>query len=107
MRLRSVFFLSLSLLYLMGSAAQVQAIESGLGITEKWSGDYDGMVERHLIRALVPPSKAFYFNDEFRFNPNDCDRQSQGRILGSNIPGFKAASGCQTQKGRADCLGHS
>jgi membrane-bound lytic murein transglycosylase MltF len=63
MRLRTVFFLSLSLLYLVGNAAQVQAIESDLGVTKKWSGDYDGMTERHLIRALVPPSKTFYFLD--------------------------------------------
>jgi len=34
-----------------------------LNLDEKWSGDYDGMVERHLIRALVPFSKTFYFLD--------------------------------------------
>jgi membrane-bound lytic murein transglycosylase MltF len=61
--MRSVLVLSFGLLYLMGNAAQAPANESDLGITEKWSGDYDGMAERHLIRALVPPSKTFYFLD--------------------------------------------
>jgi hypothetical protein len=41
----------------------VSAIESDLGISQKWSGDFDGMADRHLIRALVPPSKTFYFLD--------------------------------------------
>jgi membrane-bound lytic murein transglycosylase MltF len=37
--------------------------QSILELNEKWTGDYDGMVERHLIRALVPYSKTFYFID--------------------------------------------
>jgi membrane-bound lytic murein transglycosylase MltF len=44
-------------------ATETLAIESDLGIAKKWSGDFDGMAERHLIRALVPPSKTFYFLD--------------------------------------------
>ncbi|MGD9085095.1 MAG: lytic transglycosylase F [Desulfobacterales bacterium] len=40
-----------------------QAIESDLGVATKRSGDFDKMTERHLIRALVPPSKTFYFLD--------------------------------------------
>ena len=39
------------------------ALESDLGMTKQWVGDFDGMTERHLIRALVPPSKTFYFLD--------------------------------------------
>ena len=42
---------------------QAWALESDLGVAEKWVGDFDGMSERHLIRALVPPSKTFYFLD--------------------------------------------
>ncbi len=48
---------------LMFTVLEVYAIESDLGTAKKWSGDYDGMAERHLIRALVPPSKTFYFLD--------------------------------------------
>ena len=40
-----------------------QAVEAVFGINEKWTGDFDGMAERHLIRALVPYSKTFYFFD--------------------------------------------
>ena len=52
-----------SLLCLGINAAMTQAIESDLGIATKWSGDFGKMTERHLIRALVPPSKTFYFLD--------------------------------------------
>ena len=45
------------------NATQAPAIESDLELGKKWSGDFDGMTERHLIRALVPPSKTFYFLD--------------------------------------------
>ena len=47
----------------MLSAMEAKAIESDLELGKKWSGDFDGMAERHLIRALVPPSKTFYFLD--------------------------------------------
>jgi membrane-bound lytic murein transglycosylase MltF len=30
---------------------------------KKWTGDLDGMIQRRVIRALVPYSKTFYFND--------------------------------------------
>jgi membrane-bound lytic murein transglycosylase MltF len=32
-------------------------------VQRKWTGDFDGMVERHMIRALVVYSKTFYFLD--------------------------------------------
>ena len=32
--------------------------------SERWLGDLDGMVERRLIRALVPYSMTFYFVDQ-------------------------------------------
>jgi membrane-bound lytic murein transglycosylase MltF len=47
----------------MIGATETIAVESDLGIAKMWSGDFDGMAERHLIRALVPPSKTFYFLD--------------------------------------------
>jgi membrane-bound lytic murein transglycosylase MltF len=39
------------------------ATESLLNHEKAWTGDFDGMVERHKIRALVPYSKSFYFLD--------------------------------------------
>jgi len=53
----------LALLFISINVTGTQAIESDLGIARKWSGDFDGMTKRHLIRALVPPSKTFYFLD--------------------------------------------
>jgi membrane-bound lytic murein transglycosylase MltF len=41
---------------------QVQRREM-LGLHEKWMGDFDGMVERRKIRALVTFNKMFYFLD--------------------------------------------
>ena len=32
-------------------------------MVDTWTGDFDGMVERHRIRALVAFSKTFYFLD--------------------------------------------
>lgn len=34
-----------------------------LGLNEKWTGDFDGMVGRRKIRALVTFNKMFYFLD--------------------------------------------
>lgn len=31
-----------------------------------WTGDFDGMLERRVIRALVPYSRSLYFNDKGR-----------------------------------------
>src|SRR5262249_18292528 len=31
-----------------------------------WTGDFDGMVERRVIRVLVPYSRTLYFNDKGR-----------------------------------------
>jgi membrane-bound lytic murein transglycosylase MltF len=33
-------------------------------LVDTWTGDFDGMVERHRIRALVAFSKTFYFLDQ-------------------------------------------
>jgi membrane-bound lytic murein transglycosylase MltF len=45
-----------------GLAQTKSAIET-LKLDQKWTGDFDGMTERHVIRALVPYSKTFYFLD--------------------------------------------
>jgi membrane-bound lytic murein transglycosylase MltF len=49
--------------FITTNIADAEVEQSFLEIDEKWTGDYDGMVERHVIRALVPYSKTFYFFD--------------------------------------------
>lgn len=51
-------------------------MEGDLKLAEQWSGDYDGMVERRVIRVLVVPNKMFYFVD-------------QGRHYGVSVDFFK------------------
>ena len=60
--LRAILIL-MSILGFVIYPTDMMAIESDLVIATKWSGDFDGMADRHLIRALVPPSKTFYFLD--------------------------------------------
>jgi len=48
-----------------GSVAEVTEIEdSVLGASEKWSGDFDGMAERRVIRVLVVHNKMMFFFDK-------------------------------------------
>jgi membrane-bound lytic murein transglycosylase MltF len=35
-------------------------------VTQPWKGDLDGMIERRMVRVLVVPSKASYFQDRGR-----------------------------------------
>jgi len=53
------------LLALLCVAATAQAapvaLESEL---QPWSGDFDGMLERRVVRVLVPYSRSLYFNDK-------------------------------------------
>ena len=68
-RIKKYLFLCLS--YLILSVLSIFAfripaahsVESLLRLDEKWIGDFDGMIERHRIRAVVPYSKTFYFLD--------------------------------------------
>jgi membrane-bound lytic murein transglycosylase MltF len=55
----------LLLAFILGAmnVTETRAVESVLDFEQKWTGDFDGMAERHLIRALVPYSKTFYFLD--------------------------------------------
>jgi len=53
----------LLLLLTIASVNQTAAVEAILELDQKWTGDFDGMVERHRIRVLVPYSKTFYFLD--------------------------------------------
>jgi ABC-type amino acid transport substrate-binding protein len=58
-----LFLTILAILFISINATETRAFESDLELGKKWSGDFDGMAERHLIRALVPYSKTFYFLD--------------------------------------------
>ena len=62
-RSSSLFLLITCVFLCVTNANRARAIESDLELGKKWSGDFNGMAERHLIRALVPPSKTFYFLD--------------------------------------------
>ncbi len=44
-----------------------------------WTGDFDGILERRVIRALVPYSRSLYFNDRGR----------QGGISAEHVRGFE------------------
>jgi membrane-bound lytic murein transglycosylase MltF len=46
---------------LLAGAAQAQVLEPEI---EHWSGDFDGMFERRLVRVLVPYSRTLFFNDK-------------------------------------------
>ena len=60
-RLVTVFVLGLSVFVFALSGVTVA--QSLLKMDEQWTGDFDGMLERRRIRALVPYSKTFYFLD--------------------------------------------
>jgi membrane-bound lytic murein transglycosylase MltF len=48
-------------------AGSAPAKARGLAIAEKkWTGDFDGMLERRLIRVAVPYSRTLYYNDKGR-----------------------------------------
>ncbi|NIQ91594.1 MAG: lytic transglycosylase F [Deltaproteobacteria bacterium] len=59
----SIFAALLFIVFLSIDFAEAQDVKSLLRLDQEWTGDFDGMVERHLIRALVPYSKTFYFLD--------------------------------------------
>jgi membrane-bound lytic murein transglycosylase MltF len=59
----SLFAALFLVVFLAADLTEAQDVKSILKLDQAWSGDFDGMVERHLIRALVPYSKTFYFLD--------------------------------------------
>lgn len=59
-----LFYLTLSVFILtVVDEKEAQSFVETLKFGQKWTGDFDGMVDRHVIRALVPYSKTFYFLD--------------------------------------------
>ena len=51
------------LIFATAGFTQTGSAMERLSLNEKWTGDFDGMTERRVIRALVPYSKTFYFLD--------------------------------------------
>ena len=58
-----VFLFALMLLFGALGVKDSPAEEIFLQLDRKWTGDFDNMIERRVIRALVPFSKTFYFLD--------------------------------------------
>src|SRR5258705_11166466 len=54
---------ALALLLFVG-AAQAAPVTSLDAELRPWSGDFDGMLERRMVRVLVPYSRSLYFNDK-------------------------------------------
>ena len=55
---------TLLLLLFVAASAQAQTVTSLESELQPWSGDFDGMLERRMIRVLVPYSRTLYFNDK-------------------------------------------
>ena len=59
----TIFIFSMGIIFGIRNVPESLATESVLKLGEKWTGDFDEMAERNLIRVLVPYSKTFYFLD--------------------------------------------
>ncbi len=59
----SYLTITLLIIFPLWVVPKTQAVESLFRLDQKWTGDFDEMIERHKIRALVPYSKTFYFLD--------------------------------------------
>src|SRR6185503_17979468 len=53
--------LALLLISVSARAAPMTALQPDV---QPWVGDFDGMLERRVIRVLVPYSRTLYFNDK-------------------------------------------
>ena len=60
---RLLFLTSICLIVVLPAFTSPQADNSLLGLNTPWTGDFDGMVDRHRLRVLVPYSKTHYFLD--------------------------------------------
>lgn len=58
-----ILFVTMMFCFVTTNITDAEVELSFFDISEKWTGDFDSMVERYLIRALVPYSKTFYFLD--------------------------------------------
>lgn len=64
--LRAGLYLTLLGGMLFNASARAEEAEApiGLDMIKPWTGDFDGMTERRLLRILVPYSKTIYFIDK-------------------------------------------
>jgi membrane-bound lytic murein transglycosylase MltF len=62
-KLQPCIMLIVLLAALIVAQTGADATEALLSHEKEWTGDFDGMVKRRKIRALVPYSKTFYFLD--------------------------------------------
>jgi len=60
----AILFLAFIIMLGTMGAKDTLADEALLSLNQEWTGDFEGMVERNQIRALVPYSKTFYFIDK-------------------------------------------
>ena len=52
-------------LFFWAATASAAAPVTGLDLDlQQWKGDFDGMLERRMVRVLVPYSRSLYFNDK-------------------------------------------
>ena len=71
-RFIGAFLRTLFLLLAAAGAAQAQTQTQAQPLTaleaeqKPWTGDFDGMLERRVVRVLVPYSRSLYFNDKGR-----------------------------------------
>jgi membrane-bound lytic murein transglycosylase MltF len=52
------------LLLFLAAASQAAAMTTLEPELQPWKGDFDGMLERRVVRVLVPYSRTLYFNDK-------------------------------------------
>ena len=90
----NTWLLSCLLLFCSSLAIGASEAEDGIGdlsLAEQWSGDFDGMVERRVIRVLVVQNKMHYFQDN-------------GQHRGINVDLFNAFEKHINQKRKAGVL---
>lgn len=62
-RLRQLIIILATVSVMIFASVDAEATDSLLNQGKVWTGDFDGMLKRRVIRALVPYSKTFYFLD--------------------------------------------
>lgn len=60
---RLAFFIAAGLILTGADAVATKQVLKTLKLDQKWTGDFDGIEKRHLLRVLMPYSKTFYFLD--------------------------------------------
>ena len=82
-----LFFSLMLLVNIPGFASETDSGFDDLHLKEQWSGDFDGMAKRKVIRVLVVHNKMLYFLDK-------------GRPRGVNVDMFDAFEKFINKKGK-------